>query len=110
MYRYIGGTGNVATFNENIGILDGHHVLLLDNDIFEYGTQGYARLRNVGKDPKYRWSNNGLPSGVTSCSPDYLEDIIVYEGSWTADQYKLLTHNCQHFVKWAIDILKYYKP
>lgn len=92
-----------------------HHCLLLANDLFEYGERGYARHRNVGKDPNYTWERIPIRymQGTvcihidkTDVSPDQLDDIIYSSGEWTADKYDFMTHNCQNFVRWCIDQIK----
>ena len=104
MYRYIVGTGDVSI--AGFVVRGGHFVLLLENDIFEYGINGYARHRNIGRDPRYIWHE--LDSGVTAISPNTLEDLIRNDGSWTASEYILLDHNCQDFVIWCLRLFQYY--
>lgn len=92
-----------------------HHCLLLDNDIFEYGDGGYARHRDIGKDPNYTWERVPIRYmqgrihiciDQTDVSPDELDDIIYNSGEWTADEYDFMNHNCQNFVRWCIDQIK----
>ena len=103
IYRYICGTCPVDVSNSGSGVPFGkHHILLLGNDTFEYGTNGYERHRGVGRESKYNWSNN-LPQGVTGLSPDFLDKMIIKNREWTADKYNPIFHNCQHFVHWCTE-------
>ena len=82
-----------------------HACLLLDRDIFEYGSnseQSYERHKNVGQDPSYDWLLLDALSGQTKVSPDKLERYIKDDASWYSGHYTFYDHNCHDFVKFCL--------
>lgn len=86
--------------------LGGNHAcILLDKDIFEYGTQKtkkikkYERHKNVGKVGSFDWDYLGQTlNGLTYISPDELENLIKKDGNWGPGKYNFFSHNCHDFV------------
>lgn len=106
----IGAFGGVHLVNflssdcDRIGAL--HVCLLLGNDIFEYGDEGYVRHKNVGKTSEYNWDDNFEIKGTTKVTPDELDKKIIKSNEWIKDKYDEITHNCHSFVKFCCDIIE----
>ena len=78
-----------------------HAGLLLEDDVFDYGPEYHRRNVEECRN-NFRFDISGYPEGYTSVSPDELNDRIIDDGSWTADNYRLLTHNCHDFVEFCL--------
>ena len=103
----ISGLFGVNTLSKICDDLDAVHVcLLLGDDIFEYGDEGYARHKNVGKTPEFDWNRNFDIIGETKINPDELEEKIIKSNEWIKDKYDANTHNSHNFVKFCCDILE----
>ena len=129
MYRYRVGIRPLSTYEKSIffGTKIGcnmfdlkHYCILLDDDIFEYGPDGYKRRRCVGQHSEFDWYEKDI-SGTTNVSPNELEEKIkscyqkysdfdldvdgvehYYYKGWTAKEYDGSAHNCQHFVQFCL--------
>ena len=82
MYRYRVGIRPLSTYEKSIffGTKIGcnmfdlkHYCILLDDDIFEYGPDGYKRRRCVGQHSEFDWNEKDI-SGTTNVSPNELEE------------------------------------
>ncbi|KAK8881307.1 hypothetical protein M9Y10_004042 [Tritrichomonas musculus] len=97
-----------------------YHVgLVVGDKLFEYEDdemfyKGYKDYK-VNYNKKISWqdlcpdSTDPKIRGKTKTSPDRLNTLIMNHGdsSWrTRGNYKLLTHNCQHFTHFAISLLE----
>ena len=103
----ITGLFGVNTLSKICDDLDAVHVcLLLGDDIFEYGDEGYARHKNVGKTPEFDWNRNFDIIGETKINPDELEEKIIKSNEWIKDKYDANTHNSHNFVKFCCDIIE----
>lgn len=89
-----------------------HCVFLIGTDLFEYDSDGWHRLKGVGRNVKdgsgkvrkIDWDKlGGKVNGTTKVTPDDLENKIKQNGGWNKGSYNLLNHNCHHFVKWCLD-------
>ena len=100
-YRGVKTLESLESAFDQIGAL--HVCLLLGDDIFEYGDEGYARHKNIGKTSEYDWNNNFEIEGVTKVSPDELEEKIIQKNEWIKDKYDKITHNCHRFIKFCCD-------
>lgn len=103
-YRGVKTLESLESAFDQIGAL--HVCLLLGDDIFEYGDEGYARHKNIGKTSEYDWNNNFEIEGVTKVSPDELEEKIIQKNEWVKDKYDEITHNCHSFIKFCCDIIE----
>jgi len=92
-----------------------HIALLLDKDIFEYGTgEGLCYQRHRPGDSDYVerkdhfvWIpfGKGPLSGETYVSPDQLQEEIEKIGIYGPDGYNILTFNCHDFVRFCLSKL-----
>ena len=103
-YRGVKALETIESVFDQTGAL--HVCLLLGDDIFEYGDEGYARHKNVGKTSEYDWNNNFGIEGVTKVTPDELEEKIIQTNEWVKDKYDKIIHNCHTFVKFCCDIIE----
>lgn len=97
-----------------------HVCFLLGNDIFEYGLPeyngNYIRRRNVGQTSEFNWNYLGDKQGITSITPDVLEEAIMHSNLWTGNQYHLISnsfqdqrhHNCHDFVQFCLAVCNRY--
>lgn len=104
IYKFRVGTKDIGGFELIRPMGYNHACLLLNEDIFEYGPQGYERHKNVGRDPSFDWFELGnILNGTTRITPDQLERAILNDGSWIPERYVALTHNCHNFVGFCLD-------
>lgn len=109
-YKFIVGVRDLAYIGIVTGPFGGNHAcLLLDEDIFEYGTQKtkkikkYERHKNVGKAKNFDWNYLGKTlNGISRVSPDELENIIEKNGNWGPGHYNFFSHNCHDFVSFCL--------
>ena len=110
LFMGIGAIRGVKEVNRAAEICDDlgakHVCILVDNDIFEYGDEGYFRHKNVGKTSEYNWEDNFEITGETEVSPDKLDEKIIKSNEWLKDKYDIITHNCHSFVKFCCDIIE----
>jgi len=107
IYRFRVGVKNIGNaIGPIIGPIGLNHAcLLLNEDIFEYGSnseKSYERHKNVGHDNSYDWDALSSLSGKTTVSPDILESYIQNDGNWYSGHYNCLNHNCHDFVKFCL--------
>ena len=99
-----------------------HSAFLIGTDLFEYGTdpllgvhvvsnfvgfksnkQGYFRVKNYNRfkdNEPFDWERIGKNlNGTTWIQPDELDGILQSSGEWKSDNYNIINHNCQDFVK-----------
>ena len=82
-----------------------HAVLLLDNEIFEYGTDYPTYERHKYQDYNYNWDSYKGLTGFSYKSPDELDDALKKDGTWTKNNYDPFRHNCHDFVRFCLYIL-----
>ena len=109
-YRFIVGVRDLAIVGPLLSPFGGNHAcLLLDEDIFEYGTEKtkkikkYQRHKKVGKVNYFDWDYLGKTlNGIARVSPDELENYIKKDGNWGPGHYNLFSHNCHDFVSFCL--------
>ena len=85
-----------------------HFAILLNKDLFEYGPNGWARHKNVGRHENYHWEwdddLDGTFFGKTFVSPDKLEEKIKNDEKHTfyPDDYVVGFWDCRKFVEYCI--------
>ena len=88
-----------------------HIALLLDQDIFEYGTgEGLCYQRHRPGDSDYverkeHFVWNAFGRGETYISPAQLQEEIEKIGIYGPDGYNILTFNCHDFVRFCLSKL-----
>lgn len=86
-----------------------HAALLLGDQIFEYGVNGWERnLADSKKKKEFDWNYLGTDLyGVTQVSPDQLQQIIEADGTWNGvfslHPYTPTGHNCHKFVMFCLN-------
>ena len=79
-----------------------HAGLLLENEVFDYGGDGYHRRNLNDCRNEFRLNIRGYPEGRTDVSPDMLDERINETDEWKGN-YCIVSHNCHDFVEFCLE-------
>lgn len=93
--------GCSATLNDNWM----HHALFFDDEIFEFGLDGYQRRKFINCDDRDEYTMDDEIKGYSTTRPIELDIIIKNNGTFKSSDYNVINHNCHDFVLFCLKII-----